>query len=112
MILANTCSQTRGNDFEGEAGPEDKADRGGYNDEDVLGSRIPKSDDLGKPGNIANDGLNATRQNVGRYPPGPGGSKFKGEDYFTPESVEGSIAAEGHEAPGSVTQASKETENY
>lgn len=87
-------------------------DEGGYNDNDVVGSRIPQSENLGKPGNIASEGLNASRHNVGRNPPGPGGSKFKGEDYYNPESVEGSISAEGYEAPASVTQASKESEGY
>lgn len=61
---------------------------------------------------IATRGQEATRANVGRNPPGPGGSKFKGEDYFTPESVEGSISAQGYEAPESVTEASKTSERY
>lgn len=58
----------------------------------------------------ATQGLQASRQNVGSNPPGPGGSEFKGEDYYQPESVPGSIAAEGFEAPESVTQASRSSE--
>lgn len=57
-------------------------------------------------------GEDATVSNVGRNPPGPGGSQFPGSEYYTPESVRDSIAAEGHIPPESVTQASRETEGY
>ncbi|KAF4966117.1 hypothetical protein FSARC_6168 [Fusarium sarcochroum] len=88
----------RGEHYEGEGGPLDKLskandERGGYNDNDV-----------------ASKGQDAQRTNVGRNPPGPGGSQFKGEDYYQPESVPDSISAEGNIAPDSVIEASREAE--
>lgn len=56
------------------------------------------------------EGEMASKINVGANPPGVGGAKFKGADYYTPESVPDSISAEGYVAPESVTQASRETE--
>lgn len=60
--------------------------------------------------NILDQGASATRNNVGSNPSGPGGSQFKGEDYYTPESVPDSISAGGNVPPESVTQASREAE--
>lgn len=37
--------------------------------------------------------------------------QFKGSDYYTPETVPDSIAAEGNLAPESVVQSSREAEN-
>ncbi|CAM1500492.1 Fc.00g096540.m01.CDS01 [Cosmosporella sp. VM-42] len=116
-VLDDRGRQTRGEQFEGEGGPEDKVSRsyqeqGGQNDNDVVGARVPQTQGLGSADDIATQGQEASRANVGRNPPGPGGSQFKGEDYYTPESVPDSISAEGNIAPGSVTEASKESENY
>ncbi|KAF4493784.1 hypothetical protein FAGAP_10081 [Fusarium agapanthi] len=90
-ILDDKGRQARGQHYEGEGGPLDKLskandERGGYNDNDVVGA------------------------NVGRNPPGPGGSQFKGEDYYQPESVPDSISAEGNIAPESVIESSREAE--
>lgn len=66
----------------------------------------------GSLGGIINEGQAAVQSNVGRNPPGPGGSRFKGEDYYNPESVPDSISAEGQVPPESVVSASKESEGY
>ncbi|KAF3356159.1 hypothetical protein VdG1_06487 [Verticillium dahliae VDG1] len=71
-----------------------------------------KGDAQGQKPDPLLQGEDASITNVGRNPPGPGGSKFKGEDYYKPESVPGSIAAEGNVPPASVTEASRETEGY
>ncbi|RSM02871.1 hypothetical protein CEP52_007692 [Fusarium oligoseptatum] len=78
------------------------------NDNDVVGNHMPQTS--GSARDIESQGQEATRANVGRNPPGPGGSQFKGEDYYQPESVPDSISAEGWVAPDTVTQASKESE--
>ncbi|KAK5989422.1 hypothetical protein PT974_10941 [Cladobotryum mycophilum] len=105
--------QTTGRQFEGEAGPEGSLEQTGENDPDVVGSRLNRVEgDLGRGGDVLREGQKAARSNVGRNPPGVGGSQFKGEDYYTPESVPDSIAAEGWVPPESVTQASRETEGY
>ncbi|KAF3769576.1 hypothetical protein M406DRAFT_335433 [Cryphonectria parasitica EP155] len=108
--------QTRGTHFEGTGGPESKFEETGENDNDVVTSKaLGRSDVVGagkerKGNDILDRGVSATTNNVGSNPPGPGGSKFKGEDYYRPESVPDSVSAEGYLAPESVTQASKETE--
>lgn len=113
--------QTRGTQFEGAGGPEHKLaqaqqDAGGYNDNDVITRKaLGRADIVGagkeRRGNdILDQGASAARNNVGSNPPGPGGSQFKGEDYYRPESVPDSVSAEGYVPPESVTQASKETE--
>lgn len=58
-------------------------------------------------------GKDAVQTNVqsGNQEGGPR-AQFKGNEYFKPESVPGSIAAEGYEAPESVVQASRESEGY
>lgn len=68
-------------------------------------------DGLGSVNDIATRGQDASEANVGRNPPGPGGQKWKGENYYEPESVPGSISAEGNEAPASVIEASREAEH-
>ncbi|KAJ4423930.1 hypothetical protein N0V82_001358 [Gnomoniopsis sp. IMI 355080] len=108
--------QTRGTHFEGTGGPEEKFDNTGENDNDVVTrNAIGKKDIVGegkerKGNDILDQGASAARNNVGSNPPGPGGSQFKGADYYTPESVPDSISAEGNVAPESVTQASRESE--
>ncbi|KAG7148553.1 hypothetical protein HYQ46_002602 [Verticillium longisporum] len=100
----------------GDGGPAaalDANEPSGANDGDVY--RIPGIDSLGTQGQKHDpllQGEDASITNVGRNPPGPGGSKFKGEGYYKPESVPGSIAAEGNVPPASVTEASRETEGY
>jgi len=112
---------TRGSQFEGVGGPEDKLaqaqdERGGYNDSDVPPrSTIGRSETETKEHrgqDALAQGLDAKEANVGRNPPGVGGGSFKGEDYYTPEDVPDSIATEGNVPPDSVIQASKESEGY
>ncbi|PHH61402.1 hypothetical protein CDD81_427 [Ophiocordyceps australis] len=105
-VLDQRGQQTRGEHFEGKGGPEDS------NDNDVVPARVPNTQGLGSLNDSATEGQQASRANVGSRPPGPGGSAFKGSDYYTPESVPDSISAEGNIAPGSVTQASREAEGY
>ncbi|KAI9155472.1 Protein BTN1 [Paramyrothecium foliicola] len=110
--------QTRGEHFEGQGGPEEKLaranyDAGGNNDNDVVPANITKvPGEASGSGDILTAGRAAAQSNVGRNPPGPGGSQFKGEDYYNPESVPDSISAEGNVAPESVTEASREAEGY
>ncbi|KAL7813576.1 hypothetical protein V8C44DRAFT_49542 [Trichoderma aethiopicum] len=109
--------QARGHLYEGQGGPEDKiaqsyAQQPGRNDPDVAGHPVPEIAPGRFGGDILGEGQAASAANVGKNPPGPGGSQFKGSDYYTPESVPDSIAAEGRIAPESVTQASRETEGY
>lgn len=73
---------------------------------------MPNVEGLGGVNDIATQGKQASQANVGKKPPGPGGSQFKGDNYYTPESVPDSISAEGWVAPESVTESSKETEGY
>jgi hypothetical protein len=110
-------SQTRGEHYEGQGGPIDKLQESyerqpGQDDNDVVPANVPKTGGLGSVQGIATQGQEASVSNVGRKAPGVGGSQFKGEDYYTPESVTDSISAEGNVAPGSVTQASRESEGY
>lgn len=114
-LLKHSNRQATGNQYEGQGGPRDKISesyrqQGGQNDADVVGAEMERS--VGDSGDIAAQGQAASRANVGRNPPGVGGSKYKGSDYYTPESVPDSISAEGWIAPDSVTQASRETESY
>lgn len=109
-------SETRGHHFEGHGGPIDKLndayrDHGGDNDNDVVPARVPNVGGLGGVNDIATKGQAASRNNVGNNPSGPGGSQFKGSDYYEPESVPDSISAEGNIAPDSTIQASREAEN-
>ncbi|EFY92146.1 hypothetical protein MAC_01747 [Metarhizium acridum CQMa 102] len=116
-ILDDRGRQTRGVHFEGKGGPLDKLQdsydkQPGQNDNDVVPARVPHVEGIGGVGDIATQGKQATKANVGDKPPGPGGSQFKGDEYYTPESVPDSISAEGWIPPESVTQSSKETEGY
>jgi hypothetical protein len=115
ITISNFFRQTRGQHYEGEGGPLDKLskandERGGYNDNDVVGANVKQTSGLGAADDLASKGQEAQRANVGRNPPGPGGSQFKGEDYYQPESVPDSISAEGNIAPESVIEASREAE--
>ncbi|KAM0255335.1 hypothetical protein ACHAQJ_005852 [Trichoderma viride] len=107
--------QARGHLYEGQGGPDDKVaesyrQQGGQDDADVVDARVSDTGDLGSMNDIASQGEVASRANVGRNPPGPGGSQFKGSEYYTPESVPDSTSAEGWITPESVTQASREAE--
>ncbi|UNI16015.1 hypothetical protein JDV02_002493 [Purpureocillium takamizusanense] len=107
--------QTRGEHFEGAGGPLDKIAQSYerqpmQNDNYVVPARVPQVSGTGGVDDIATRGAQASRANVGSNPPGPGGQKYTGADYYTPESVPDSISAEGWVAPESVTEASKETE--
>ncbi|KAL1862966.1 hypothetical protein VTK73DRAFT_6577 [Phialemonium thermophilum] len=109
--------QTRGRHFEGPGGPEDKiAQRqqnyGGYNDRDVEPGNVEFEGQGPRRDDPLSQGAEAARANVGSNPPGPGGSKFRGADYYTPEDVPDSVAAEGYIPPESVTQSSREAEQY
>ncbi|PTB63135.1 hypothetical protein BBK36DRAFT_1144194 [Trichoderma citrinoviride] len=109
--------QARGHLYEGPGGPEDKiaqsySQNPGRNDPDVVDADVDETQGLSQKDDLLAQGQAASRQNVGKNPPGPGGSQFKGSDYYMPESVQDSISAEGWTAPESVTQASRETEGY
>ncbi|KAL7944015.1 hypothetical protein V8C42DRAFT_94955 [Trichoderma barbatum] len=109
--------QATGDLYQGDGGSDDKISESyrqqGQNDADVVGAQIPDTErSAGNSSDIAAQGQAASRANVGRNPPGVGGSQFKGSEYYTPESVPDSISAEGWIAPESVTQASRETEGY
>ncbi|KAJ4327162.1 hypothetical protein N0V84_002424 [Fusarium piperis] len=114
-VLDDRGRQARGEQYGGEGGPVDKPNKShqqqiGQNDNDIVGGRVPQTSGLGSAKDIASQGREATRANVGRNPLGPGGSQFKGSDYYQPEGVPDSISAEGWVAPDSVTQESKESE--
>ncbi|PHH91781.1 hypothetical protein CDD83_10349 [Cordyceps sp. RAO-2017] len=116
-VLDDRGRQTRGEHFQGKGGPLDKLaearrERGGHNDNDVVPARVPPVEGLGGVDDIATRGKEASRVNVGRAPPGPGGSAHRGDKYYAPESVPDSIAAEGWLPPQSVTAASGESEGY
>ncbi|CAJ2506927.1 Uu.00g081130.m01.CDS01 [Anthostomella pinea] len=116
--------QTRGEHFEGNGGPEDKLrqqeyDYGGHNTLDATGKR---QHDIGSMsatdptvpfssgGDAMPEGKAAVESNIAGTTYAPRKNQFKGSDYYDPETVPGSISAEGNEAPGSVTQASREAE--
>lgn len=104
--------QTRGQEFEGKGGPQDKndefyRDQGGVNDQDVASGRITTtSRQAAQKGDLAEFGRAAAQENT----PSTGRAQFKGSDYYTPESVPDSISAEGNLPPDSVTQTSQESE--
>lgn len=120
ILNANTHGfnrQARGNLYEGKGGPDDKIaesyrQQPGQNDNDVVDARVPDTRGLDSADDIAKQGKIASKANVGSNPPGPGGSKYKGSEYYTPESVPDSMSAEGWIAPESVTEASREAEGY
>lgn len=81
--------------------------------EDVLGRDKIAAPGKERRGNgTLEQGVEASKANVGRNPPGVGGAKYRGDDYYRPESVPDSVAAEGYIPPESVTQSSRETEGY
>ncbi|CAK7226950.1 hypothetical protein SBRCBS47491_006403 [Sporothrix bragantina] len=105
--------QTRGHNFEGSGGPQEKADefyrdQGGANDNDVASGRFTASSQRADDsGDVAEFGRQAAQDNLRQK---AGGSQFKGSDYFTPESVPDSISAEGNIPPESINQSSREAE--
>ncbi|OTB06817.1 hypothetical protein M426DRAFT_99101 [Hypoxylon sp. CI-4A] len=120
--------QTRGEHFEGVGGPEDKVARqardfGGDNEFDAantqrreVGSSVQDPTvGYGRP-NEHNDafseGREAVQHNIAGTKHNPRKDHVKGSNYYTPESVPGSISAEGYEAPDSVVESSREAERY
>ncbi|KAL4723608.1 hypothetical protein ACLX1H_009246 [Fusarium chlamydosporum] len=103
--------QTRGQHYEGEGGPLDKLEkandeRGGNNDNDVVPASFKQTSGLNAADDIAEKGQEAMRTNVGRNPPGPGGSQFKGADY-TEDSVPDPRSAQGYVAPDSAVETAR-----
>ena len=102
--------QARGKEYQGTGGPMDKlAQRGGQNDYDVPGGSRGNpqigNTDLPKEG-ILQEGIEASKHNVGKNPPGPGGQKYPGSDYYTPDPDK--IAAQNEVPPESVVEAAAE----
>ena len=64
---------------------------------------------LGGVNDIATRGQDASTANVGKNPPGPGGAKYKNDEYV-PESVPDRLSAQGNIAPDSVVEASREAD--
>lgn len=119
--------QTRGEHFEGVGGPEDKIARqerdfGGNNEFDATGTRQREvgsssvtDSTVGynrKNDAVMPEGKEAVQSNIEGTKRNPRKEHFKGSDYYTPESVPGSISAEGYEPPESVVQSSREAERY
>ncbi|KAI1866933.1 hypothetical protein JX265_007509 [Neoarthrinium moseri] len=118
--------QTRGEHFEGHGGPDDKfadqaRDFGGEQTYDPSGRHQPQyeysaqesSVPVGHSGrDVMPQGKEAAQSNMQSKGMPRGKQQFKGSDYYTPESVPGSISAEGYEAPESTTQASRESEQF
>ncbi|KAI0024928.1 hypothetical protein F4780DRAFT_723640 [Xylariomycetidae sp. FL0641] len=118
--------QTRGEHFEGVGGPEHKLaqqarDYGGYDNLDATGKKQPEVGSTsatdttvpyGHDGDPLAAGKEAVQHNIAGTKYAPKKDQFKGADYYTPESVPGSISAEGNEPPNSVTESSKEAEKY
>ncbi|KAK6068517.1 hypothetical protein SCUP515_09515 [Seiridium cupressi] len=111
--------QTRGEHFEGEGGPEHKLaqqqrDFGGEDTYDSSGRRQPQGSDSYETGNrdAMSEGKEYVQSNLQSEGIPREKNKFPGSEYYTPESVPGSISSAGYEAPRSVTQASRESENY
>ncbi|KAI1259016.1 hypothetical protein F5Y18DRAFT_411323 [Xylariaceae sp. FL1019] len=123
-VLDDRGRQTRGEHFEGRGGPEEKfaeqsREFGGEQTFDPTGKRQPNQEynpqETTVPFSKSGDdpmpqGKEAVQSNlqseVTRKP------KYPGSEYYNPESVPGSISAEGYEAPASVTEASRESEQY
>ncbi|KAI1096566.1 hypothetical protein F5B19DRAFT_437077 [Rostrohypoxylon terebratum] len=115
--------QTRGEHFEGVGGPQEKVARqardfGGSNEFDPAGSnRREVGSSVTDPtvgynrSDAMDEGREAAQANL-QGAQGKPRQQFKGSNYFTPESVPGSISAEGYEPPESVTQSSREAEQY
>ncbi|KAH9884553.1 hypothetical protein F4778DRAFT_762603 [Xylariomycetidae sp. FL2044] len=120
--------QTRGEHFEGKGGPEHKVaqqqrDFGGNQEFDASGKQ-EQDDDVPRSTSVTDDTVPFMKKIPDPMPKGkeavnhnleqriPRKPQYKGSDYYTPESVPGSISAEGYEAPESVVEASKESEGY
>ena len=120
LIRGCLARQTRGEHFEGVGGPGDKLarqerDYGGYDSLDATDQRRPEvgSAGMGGEGSMTDplrEGRDAVRSNVAGTRHDPKKDHVKGSDYYVPESVPGSISAEGNEPPESVVQASREAE--
>lgn len=125
--VTNICTrQTRGEHFEGVGGPEDKLARqardfGGNNEFDAAATRgrevgstsaTDTTTAYGRNGDAMAEGREAVQSNIEGTKYNPRKEHFKGSDYYTPESVPGSISAEGYEPPSSVTESSREAERY
>ncbi|KAI0010279.1 hypothetical protein F4779DRAFT_578238 [Xylariaceae sp. FL0662B] len=119
--------QTRGEHFEGVGGPEHKLaqqarDYGGNDEFDSAGKRqhdvgsrdaTESTVPYGSEGqDVLSQGKEAVESNIEGTKYAPRKDQFKGSDYYAPESVPGSISAEGYEPPESVTQSSREAERY
>lgn len=121
-----TPRQTRGEHFEGAGGPEHKLqqqarDYGGENTFDLGGGRrqqagsydeqytTTKGYETGLSDALA-EGREAVQSNLHSEGQPRRKAQFKGEDYYTPESVPDSISAEGYVPPESIIQASREAE--
>ncbi|KAI1467100.1 uncharacterized protein F4812DRAFT_459946 [Daldinia caldariorum] len=118
---------SRGEHFEGEGGPEDKLaieqrEFGGNNEFNVSGYQrrergwaspkdpVPRKVDV-QPDKW-DEGKEAKLANIADKKPVPIKDHVKGSEYYTPEDVPGSIAAEGYEPPESVVQSSRDAEKY
>lgn len=119
MKLTVALRQTRGEHFEGKGGPEHKLaqqqrDFGGENTFDSTGKRQPQASDSYETGNrdVMSEGKEYVNSNLQSGGIPREHNKFKGSDYYTPETVPGSISEAGYEPPESVTQASRGSENY
>ncbi|KAI1376776.1 hypothetical protein F4677DRAFT_417950 [Hypoxylon crocopeplum] len=120
--------QTRGEHFEGAGGPEEKLARqardfGGNNEFNPAENRQQQreagsSSSAGDPAaaygrrDVMPEGREAVQSNIEDTKRNPRKDHLKGSDYYHPESVPGSIAAEGYEPPGSVVQSSREAEQF
>lgn len=75
-------------------------EHGGDDDNDVIPRSVVDVEDTGKRRGgyteAFDQGDDAKRANVGRNPPGVGGSQFRGADYESPESVPDQRADQGN----------------
>ncbi|KAH8843203.1 hypothetical protein MCOR27_001929 [Pyricularia oryzae] len=97
-----------------------EAARGRQGDPDAADKEAQKARSKGKLGadhaaearegdnDPLKQGLEASRNNVGPNPPGPGGSQFSGTSPNDPRDVPGRLDAEGLAPPSSVTEVSGE----
>lgn len=75
-------------------------EHGGDNDNDVVPKSVLDIEDTGKRRGgyteAFDQGADSTKANVGRNPPGVGGSQFRGADYELPEDVPDQSAEQGN----------------
>ncbi|KAJ3568469.1 hypothetical protein NPX13_g6413 [Xylaria arbuscula] len=113
--------QTRGEHFEGVGGPEHKFERqmqdyGGHNEldstdkrrHDISASSVRDDTSNSYAGEALSQGREAVQSNLEGTVPRK--NQFPGGAYRT--DVVGDMSAEGYEAPGSVTEASRESARY